>query len=157
MASAPTIEGVERMQAKLRAISRGVDRDAPRALFGIGQVIMARSKREFVPVQGPGKKGNRNPAGALRASGIVQQPVGTGKLTSVSLEYGGPSAPYAAAIHNHPSGASPPSWNGKTLKFYLGGDRTGYLSKPLMEAVPALPRQLGKSIMKAVEKVGVEA
>ena len=154
MASAPTFTGAEAMIANLERIGRKADNEAGKALFEMGQIIMGRSKRDFVPQSPPrtrkkGEKG-KNRAGTgnpLKSSGNVQRPKRSGfggKDIEVTLEYGGPAAPYALAIHDHPSGASPPSWEGKTLNFYLGGEHgTKYLERPLLEAAPTLARKLG--------------
>lgn len=126
------------MERKLRGLAKKFPDEIRGALFVKAEDIMRVSKRDFVPVAPDG--------GALRSSGHVRPPMrGRGRMVQVELVYGGTSAPYATAIHEHPSAASPPSWKNKPkLDFHLGGDRTGYLIKPMNAAVPTLARDLAK-------------
>jgi len=68
-------------------------------LFTEAEKIMTVSKANYVPVD----------MGALRASGFVEPPELTAGGGSVTLGYGGPSAPYALYVHedltkHHPVG-----------------------------------------------------
>ena len=133
------IIGEKALQARLRAIAIKVPAKVGAALFQEAEEIMTVSKRDHVPVAPDG--------GTLRGSGFVNPPeFGLGGDISVTLGFGGPAAPYAEAIHEHPSGASPPTWEGKTLDFHLGGDRTKYLERPLLKAVPGMGRRIAKSV-----------
>jgi hypothetical protein len=64
--------------------------------------IMRESKDKFVPID----------LGALKSSGKVEPVKITGSEISVLLAFGDSSAPYALAVHEHPSEHSPPTWRG---------------------------------------------
>lgn len=110
---------------------------------------MARSKSEFVPVD----------LGTLRASGTVKPVKRSGTNYSVTLYYGGPSAPYALAVHEHPSEHSPPSWRGKGVEdilavrtripWSLDGRGPKYLERPLLQAMDGMAERLGARILAA--------
>ena len=95
---------------------------------------MTKSKRDFVPVD----------LGNLRSSGHVEDPEFTRASVSVRLVYGGPSAPYALAVHEHPSDSSPPSWREGDVEFHPSGRGPKYLERPLLEAIPGLPVRLAR-------------
>lgn len=125
------------MQKRLRAIARKFPDEVGRELYLMAEEILTTSKRNFAPVAPDG--------GALRSSGFVRPPTKTpGGLIEVAILYGGTSAPYAVAVHEHPSRFSPPSWKGKTLNFNVGGVK--YLERPLMDAVPTLARDISRTI-----------
>ena len=93
------VEGVPRLLDKLHAASQSGVQALGAAIFQEAEAVMTISKEQYVPVD----------TGALRASGFVQLPVYTGKVASVTLGFGGPSAPYAVIVHEdltkrHPVG-----------------------------------------------------
>lgn len=133
------IRGGAALNRKLERIARRAPDLVAKALYAEAEIIMADSKENYVPVAPDG-------GGTLRASGKVGLPEFRGANISVSMGYGGSAAPYAEAIHEHPSGASPPSWQGKSLNFHLGGDRRKYLEKPLLKAKSGLGRRLARRI-----------
>lgn len=138
--SAVEFTGIEKMQKKLAEIERNVMDNAGKRLYQQGLVIMRLAKREYVPVAPDG--------GTLRDSGHVERPKKVGDNVEVALVFGGPAAAYALAIHEHPSGSSPPSWEGKTLNFHLGGNHgTKYLERPLMAATDKVINEIGKGIL----------
>lgn len=113
---------------------------------------MTPSKREYVPVDD----------GPLRDSGFVDLPKRQGTMIEVAMYYGGASAPYALAIHEHPGPHDPPSWRGATgggrsgafsgtVRFQRGGPK--YLEKPMMAVVPRMARDLARRIN--FDKTGV--
>lgn len=124
MASAPVFTGAEAMIAKLEAIAQKVPDNAARSLFQQGQVIMGASKR-LVPVD----------TGALRSTGTVERPVIKRGDVSVTLAFGGPAEPYAAAVHENLNARHP-----------VG--QAKYLEQPVLEAMPTLAGDLGKDILK---------
>ena len=142
------ITGHKRLEANLRAIVARMPLQAAAALLAEAEEIMTVSKRDHVPVAPDG--------GTLRASGHVNTPEFDRGGISVTLGYGGPAAAYAEAIHEHPSGASPPSWGGTSkrsggsagvvLDFHLGGDRTKYLERPLLIAGKGMAARIAKDL-----------
>ena len=141
------ITGVRELQRNLDRVARNAPRVAGNALEIEADLIMTDSKENYAPVGRPRSAGGRGgSAGTLRASGHVNPVEIKGGNISVTMGYGGAAAPYAEAIHEHPSGASPPSWRGKTLNFYSGGDRRKYLEKPLMAARSGLGLRLARRI-----------
>ena len=145
------ILGQKLLKARLKAIAIKTPAKVGAALYAEAEKIMLISKRDYCPVAS-GNKGGRDSqgrftakasAGTLRASGFVNRPQYKGADVSVTLGYGGAAAPYAEALHEHPSGASPPSWNGKpVLDFHLGGNRHKYLRRPLDKAIPGMARRI---------------
>jgi hypothetical protein len=135
------------MQAKLREIAKHFPDRTARALFKFAEMeIMTPSKRSYVPIDD----------GPLRDSGFVDIPSRKGTMIIVDMFYGGASAPYALAIHEHPSQYDPPSWQGATgggrsgafsgeVRFVTGGPK--YLELPMMAKVPTMARDLAKLIM----------
>ena len=93
-----------------------------RALYSEAELIMARSKRDFVPVV----------SGNLRASGFVQRPRVMHDAITVEMGYGGPAATYALSVHE-----APPTH---------GQGKSGYLSKPLNAHSYDLLARLSKKI-----------
>lgn len=132
------IKGMRELERKLARIGASAPRAIAPALEVEAELIMTDSKENYCPVAPDG--------GTLRASGKVDRAEIRGGDVSVGMGYGGPAAPYAEAIHEHPSGASPPSWRGKTLNFHLGGDRRKYLERPLMQAKAGLAGRLARRI-----------
>ena len=127
------ITGEAKVIRNLNKLAARAPVGAGAALFQEGEKIMAESKESFVPLD----------LGALRASGKPEKPVIQPLGASVTLAYGGAAAPYALAIHEHPSGASPPSWSGG-VKFKRGGPK--YLEKPIRNAIPGMAARLAVKI-----------
>ena len=130
-----TITGEKAMIKKLNKLAAKSPIAAAAALTFEAEKIMSKSKRSFVPVD----------LGTLRASGHVQPPKITALGAEVTMGYGGAAAPYALAIHEHPSQFSPPSWSGG-VNFRLGGPK--YLEIPVNEAAAGMAVRLAAS-MKA--------
>lgn len=141
------------MQQRLRKIAKTYPDIVARHLFKFGEMeIMTPSKRTYVPID----------KGPLRDSGYVDLPSRKGTMIIVDMFYGGASAPYALAIHEHPSQFDPPSWQGATgggrsgafsgeVRFITGGPK--YLELPMMAKVPTMARDLAKAIR--FEKTGL--
>ena len=129
-----TLLGVEAMRRRLGQIGQGFDNAVEKALRAEAEAIMARSKAAFVPVN----------VGTLKGSGFVNDVVRKGKDVSVVLGFGGDAEAYALAVHEHPSGASPPSWGDRPVNFKRGGPK--YLSKPMDEAVPGMDNRIAKIV-----------
>jgi len=130
------LTGQREMKRKMKAIAVAMPGKIARGLYLEGEYIMTRSKRDHVPVD----------LGALKSSGHVQKPVAAAGVTSVKLVYGGSSAPYALAIHEHPSEYSPPSWEGVPVVFNPPGRGPKYLEKPFMAAITGMSERIAKGI-----------
>ena len=122
------VKGQRDVSRRLRTLATDNPRRVERVLWRFGNRVMTRSKDEFVPVD----------LGPLRKSGMVHHPVWVGRALSITLSYGDDAAPYALAIHEHPSDYSPPSWiaaeqAGNTVQFQPAGRGPKYLERPLLE------------------------
>ncbi len=122
------------MQQKLRALAVQFEDKIPPALRAEAELIMTRSKDEFVPID----------QGTLKNSGRVLGVEKRGQVLSVKLTYGGAASAYALAIHEHLSAHSPRSWRKGPVKFTRGGP--GYLRKPLNLAAPGLAKRIATRI-----------
>lgn len=114
------IKGTRAMRRRLLNVKGNLAKEAERALREEGEEIMTRSKRDFVPVD----------FGNLRASGHVDEVKRTGNMVSVSLNYGGPSEPYALIQHEG------------DFRHRVGTRK--YLEKPMMAAVPGMPQRIAE-------------
>lgn len=131
------LKGIAAIRAKLDALALQSVGKMEGALRLEAEQIMTRSKQEFVPVD----------VGTLRGSGTVLDAVRKGKDVSVTMTFGGAAAPYAAAVHEHPSPQSPPSWQGRTIEF-KGTPQAGpkYLHRPLQQAVDGMATRLAAAM-----------
>lgn len=133
------LKGSKAMQRKIQRIaSSNVDRIAT-ALRIEAELIMTKSKQKHVPVD----------LGTLRSSGFVNDVERSGRDLSVTLGYGGAASAYALAVHEHPSSASPPSWQGKSamsINWRIEGRGPKYLEFPLMQAVPTMLGRMAKRL-----------
>lgn len=121
-----TVQGLGKLRRQLDDFSRDIDRRVPRALYRIGEEIMAKSK-PLVPVD----------TGALRASGHVSLPEfhSSGQF-SVTLGYGGVAGGmvggdvgYAVYVHEN-------------LEAHHTVGQAKYLEQPLREMEPRLAERL---------------
>jgi hypothetical protein len=136
------LRGAKTMQRKLETMARRFPDRVAGALRIEAELVMTRSKREFVPVD----------LGVLRSSGHVRDPERQGKEVSVTMAYGGAAAAYATAVHEHPSGSSPPSWQGKTVHFSPDGRGPKYLERPMREAIPGMAERMAARLQEAIAK-----
>lgn len=140
MAATFELKGTKAMQRKIERIAQQFPNKIERALRIEAELVMTDSKRNFVPVD----------LGTLRSSGHVGNVERKGKDLSVTLDYGGAAAPYALAVHEHPSDHSPPSWEGKALTDISDWSKDGrgpkYLERPLMAAIPGMARRIAAAL-----------
>lgn len=113
------LKGTRSMQKKLNRLAAQFEDRLPVALQTEAELIMTTSKRDHVPVD----------LGTLRSTGHVERVRRVGKILSVRLVYGGPSAPYALKQHED-----------MTLSHTVGGPK--YLERPLVNAAPGMPARL---------------
>lgn len=130
------VVGNKAMKDRMRRIARDQKVRIERALRTEAELIMTESKQKFVPVDD----------NFLRSSGHVQPAKTEGRETSVVMAYGGVSAPYALAVHEHPSRHSPRSWQGKRIQDILSvrgrvpwnvqeGKGPKYLDRPMKRKI----------------------
>jgi len=117
------------MKAKIKSIADEFPKKVGGAMYRIlDKKVMTRAKEEFVP----------SDQATLKDTGITSLPIYEGKNIIVELSFGGPAAPYALTVHEHPSKHDPASWRaamkaGKQIQFKPLGHGPGYLIKPLLE------------------------
>lgn len=124
-----TIRGGPEMRAKIAQLVKDFPKKVGGAMYRVcDKKIMTRAKDEFCPFH----------LGVLRGTGLTDLPEINGNVISVTMGFGGPAAPYALAVHEHLSEASPPSWRkaeaeGRAVEFHPTGHGPEYLKKPLLE------------------------
>lgn len=132
-----TLAGLKELSERVKKLPDVARPEAAKALYQF-----AREKVEAVAI-------DRAPMmdGILRGTIETLPPKVDGKKVEVSVVAGGPSAPYAIAVHEHLSEHSPPTWqkaeeNGDGVHFQVGGPK--YLESALNDAVPALGQDVAK-------------
>lgn len=123
------VRGGVAFQQKLQAAAQESPIALVAALFQEAETVMTLSKRDYVPVD----------TGALRTSGHVEPPISIPQGGSVTLGYGGPSAPYAVIVHED-----------LTKRHPVGGAK--YLELPLRARLQGMPVILGQKTGAAIRK-----
>lgn len=103
------LEGREQFSANIRALQKQLESKVMRGAYMGTQEVLTISM-ERVPVH----------YGTLRASGTVEQPRIVGNEVRVVIGYGGPSAPYAAIVHER-------------LDVHHNTGQAKYLEQPMLE------------------------
>lgn len=128
------LKGSEELKRKLRGMGPAMIRVAARSLYRSAEAVMSDSKEHYVPVD----------TGTLRSTGRVDPPETSSRNVKVILGFGGPSAPYALAVHENPrsgkTGGQSPS--GRPYKHYAQTGQWKYLQTPIEQALPDIARQL---------------
>lgn len=152
--SAPVqFKGVDRLHKRLMRIHGAAPQAIARALYREGLRIVELSKKSYVPVDdGHLRRSIRAKLPKLIADGVV-----------VELSAGGPSAPYATAVHEHPSPNSPQAWRGKGVGEILsvrervpwvsnpsGGRGPKFLERPLRANVTAIAKRLSDEMKRVL-------
>ena len=136
MPTSRELHGLKEASRKMRAIAREYDTDrVAGALYRRGTAIMSDSQENYVPVD----------RGTLKNSGHVVPPKRDGRVVRVWLAYGGAASAYAIAVHEHPSGFSPPSWKGVVVQF-AAGRGPKYLERPLFKAVGTMAEDIARDL-----------
>lgn len=133
--------GIRDMQRNLSALSKHIDREAKKAVKSEAQSIANRAKTEFVPVD----------EGNLRDS-IHVETLDTNSnmdIISASIIAGGDKAPYAVAVHEHPSDHSPPSWKNTTVTFHPAGHGPKFIERPLRDAEKGMGDRIAEKVFKS--------
>ena len=121
------MKGVDQMMAKLLQIANKFPDYVGAAIYQEAQIEMTEAKRR-TPVD----------TDKLRASGRVSPPERKGRSISVTLSFGGASAPYAIYVHenleaNH---ANPP----------FGGGQAKFLESVLNESRPYMLQRIAARV-----------
>ena len=132
------MNGATEMIAKLKSIQTKFPDRVAAALYQIAQQIMTEAKRRC-PVASDG--------GVLRASGLVSDPVRSGRQISVTMSFGGAADAYAIAVHETPGPHDPPSWKimyerGKMIQWTSSGTGPKFLESVINEYMPVLPTMM---------------
>lgn len=140
------IKGVQKLKTSLREIANRVPQKAAAAIYQEANAVMTTAKKTTIPVN----------LGSLRNSGRVSRPKIQGSNIIVEITFGDTSAPYALAVHEHPSEHSPPSWQGKPIgeilsvrertPWSLEGRGPKYLERPLNEAIKGMAERIAEKI-----------
>lgn len=136
------LKGGDEMRRKLKAIVNRNPGKMEAALTLEAEQIMTTAKQDYVPV---------GETGILRSSGHVEPTKrsgrrGLGDDVEISLSFGGSSAPYALAVHEHPSEHSPPTWQGKAIVFSPPGRGPKFLEIPFRLARVGMAARLAKTL-----------
>lgn len=129
------MKGASGMIAKLKRIANKFPDRVAAALYQIAQQILSEAKRRC-PVAADG--------GVLRASGMVSQPVRSGRSVSVTISFGGGAMAYAIAVHETISEHDPPSWQvmyerGGMIQWTSQGTGSHFLSSVIDEYMIVMP------------------
>ena len=128
------IEGLDKLQTKLKKSSNMATRSMAQALFKEAELIMTEAK-DNTPVAPDG--------GTLRSSGHVQIPKFSGTTLEIVLGFGGAASAYALAVHEHPSQHSPPSWSGG-VTWNVGGPQ--FLKNAMDKAEAGMGGRIAKHL-----------
>jgi hypothetical protein len=136
MATARPMRGLGKAVKKLRLLAQQYPDRIVKAVYRRAELIMARSKAEFVPVD----------KGILMNSGHVTLER-QGRIVRVVLAFGGAAKAYAIAVHEHLSEHSPPSWRAaRRVTFHPAGRGPKYLERPLFEAVRTMAKDIAADL-----------
>lgn len=133
------LSGVERLKVSILNKAKSIRSQVEDALRLEAEFVRTDSMMK-VPVD----------KGSLRASAHLVPETGVnveGDTISVSISYGGASAPYAAAVHEYPERHSPPSWEkAESVEFGPGDRGPKYLSRAMDEAEPGMTDRIADNI-----------
>jgi hypothetical protein len=136
------MESTEQLRKRLAQMGAMGPIVVAQALHGAAEDVMGEAKARYVPVR----------FGHLRDSGHVQPPaLLPGHGVRVVLGFGGPSAPYAAYVHENPragktQGVSP---KGRRYKNYARVGQWKFLERPLKRARAAIMRRVAQDVRAA--------
>lgn len=116
-------KGADEIRARLAALASRVPKEVGAALYQEA-LIIGKESMERTPVE----------FGNLKASHVVGKPEHKGNEISVSIDVGGPAAPYAIYVHENEEANHP------------RGGRAKFLESAIHDAVPGLPERLAKRV-----------
>jgi hypothetical protein len=112
------VTGTEKVIANLRSLASSMPVQVGRAMFEVGEEIMARAKA-ITPVD----------TGVMRASGFVELPKIAGDEVTVRMGFGGASSEYVIVQH-------------EDLSLHHEVGQAKFLEQPVLEAAPTLARDI---------------
>lgn len=144
-----TFAGLDSVFRNIRKAGDRIMDSAEDATVEFAERILDRSK-ELVPVD----QGDLIDSGRVQVRHDLQ-----GAAAAVSILYGGPEAPHAQAVHEHPSSHTPPSWRNirnelgqfRTVHFSPSGTGPKFLKKAVDELGPQMPEELATQIRGSLE------
>lgn len=116
------VEGVDTVRAKLERLAKQIPNEVAQALYAEAQIEAAESRRR-TPVD----------TGDLRRSHHVTKPDLGGRRISVSIEVGGPAAPYAILVH-------------EDLEAFHPVGQAKFLESTLLESAPYMAQRVARRI-----------
>ena len=94
--------------------------------------------------------------GALRGT-VFAQTERKGDRVTATIGAGGPSAPYALAVHEHLSVHSPRSWRNKpNLDWNVPGTGPKYIENPINERAKLLPVEVNAELEASLKRIGAK-
>lgn len=138
--STENVQGMRAFDAKLGNWAARMPQAAANALYAEWSIELKEVKRRC-PVSPTG--------GPLRASIFLDRPVISGREISVTMGCGGPSIPYAIAVHEHLSEHSPPSWQhlgADDIDWNVPGTGPKFMEGPILESTPHMSERIGKRL-----------
>lgn len=140
------LTGINEMGKRLKDIEKSLRDDLSNALeTEMQERVVDRARDEFVPVG----LGELRDSIRLDKARVEQGRTEKGQYTEgadlvVRVIAGGPGIDHAVSVHETPSQYDPPTWQGKDVKFKVGGSK--YLEKPLLEAENGLLDRIGSKV-----------
>lgn len=138
------LSGFKSLEDRIRSIGQATPQTVATALTEEAHVVIADSVTNYVPKD----------TGTLANSARVDPPAFEGGGISVTFGYGGPSAPYAIAVHENPR-------SGKTMgkspqgRQYVTWARRGewkYLETPLKAHAPEVADALRQALNDLIDE-----
>lgn len=131
------VEGLNSLKQKIASLHPKYESGIISTLNLSGAVIIGHIGDERIPVDLAG----------LRNSGRSEV-VKEKKLFRLQLTYGGAAAPYAEAVHEHPSDTSPPSWRDSEVTFSPAGTGPKYLELGVQDKTDEVLEDLASAVRK---------
>lgn len=122
------MEGIDRLRNIIRTRPDIAVRALAEGLYTEANLIMTRSKADFVPVD----------LGTLRGSGHVQDPETDRTKVTVTMGYGGAASAYALVQHER-------------TDYHHTVGQAKYLEQPVLEAAGGLGNRIGRRVGKRLE------
>jgi hypothetical protein len=145
--------GFKDMKQNVKALSRQMRDTSEEYLNDAGEQVV-KVARENCPIDSGGLRESIR----VVKSGIGQSRSAGGEFTSearmsVSIEAGGPDVPHAAAVHENPSKYDPPTWQGKSVHFRVGGPK--FIERALQSEAGWILTNLAKKVLPKMVMVVV--
>jgi len=119
----PSVIGLAAFNARLLNFIRALPDEVERALQAEAEEVLKVAKSR-TPVK----------TGALRASGVLQEPVKAGFMTAQPITFGDPTPYYAIFVHENLEARHP------------NGGQSKFLESAVMDAMPGLSVRIGQRI-----------